>query len=88
MLAMNIRTLADLGSLLLQRWESLLNAVLAREHLCCIAVRVGLCQDTWESKCLTDWLGLTVVPSAKINVSVVGFGCSNSSVLSKLRSSP
>ena len=30
MLAMNIRTLADLGSLLLQRWESLLNAVLAR----------------------------------------------------------
>ena len=62
--------------------------MLAREHLCCIAVTVGLCQDTWEPKYSTDWLGLTAVPSAKINVSAVGFGCSNSSVLSKLRSSP
>ena len=66
-LARNIRTLALRDSLLRQRLESLLNAVEARDILCCMAVMVGLCQLTWEPRYLTVGLVLTAVPSANVS---------------------
>ena len=67
---------------------SLEKATCARFILCCIAVSVGLLQETWDPKYLLSVAVGTVEPSEKCSGVALVFGCSRCSVLLRLRDKP